>query len=68
MKPIERESEGDRANKLCRCSQCNVVAKCIPDFDFYSDVYGLEDKDLLVCESCMRTTANQVLSVSKMLG
>lgn len=45
-------------------SQCNVVTKCTPDFDFYSDVYGLEDKDL----SCMRTTANQVLSVSKMLG
>lgn len=45
-------------------SQCNVVTKCTPDFDFYSNVYGLEDKDL----SCMRTTANQVLSVSKMLG
>lgn len=45
-------------------SQCGVVAKCTSNFDFYSDVYGLEDKDL----SCMRATVNQVLSVSKMLG
>ena len=47
---IESANE-DRGYKLCKCSICDVVARCTPSFDFYSTP---ETGDKLLCENCFR--------------
>ena len=45
---LERANQGDRRNRLCKCSKCSLVALCEPMFDFYG-----EGDELLICERCL---------------
>ncbi len=40
----------DRRLKICRCSQCGIVRKCEPHFDFYAKQETSEH--LLRCQRC----------------
>ncbi len=40
----------DRRYRLCLCSECDEVQRCIPENDFYEDDEG----DALVCSGCFR--------------
>ena len=47
---IERCTNWDHADKICKCCRCGIVRRCSPDFDFYAK----EDGDPLFCEICLR--------------
>ena len=61
VKIYERDSDGDRQGQQCKCSQCRTVAICTRSFDFYSSVYSVDDKDLLVCDNCMHNIVSKRL-------
>ena len=47
--PLRRGTDGERPYKYCLCYKCGTIAKCVPQFDFYT--HG--DEDRLICEKCM---------------
>lgn len=47
----------DRGYKLCKCSECGVVAICNPRFDFYTRTQA-GDNSPLVCERCILAPYN----------
>lgn len=51
MNPYTHQNPENGYND-CKCSECGIVAKCTPDFDFYVRIEN-EDTKLLTCESCV---------------
>jgi hypothetical protein len=43
-----KEIDADRGYKFCKCDYCQIVAECVPDFDFYRQ----PDKTLK-CQQCL---------------
>lgn len=40
----------DIAYKLCQCSRCGTIRRCVPSFDFYKK--SDDPSELLICEAC----------------
>lgn len=47
--PFTHDDGQDRRYKWCRCARCNIVRRCTPRFDFYTNLCGP-----LLCETCFR--------------
>lgn len=56
LPPLEREADGDRRRRFCRCLVCRRVERCQPSFDFYTTP---ESQGYLVCETCFRGNVPQ---------
>lgn len=44
-------SDGYAGRQLCECSECGLVERCVPSFDFY--VREGDATGSLVCQNCL---------------
>jgi hypothetical protein len=48
----------DARYRLCKCSECGLVAQCTPSFDFYTESLEPLNGEPLWCEICFRRRLN----------